>query len=58
MCLHIGIVWKIAIYWKIAMEQQPRGDGGIGHANPSNPVEVGAIYMRMNDVENMEGEDT
>ncbi len=40
------------------MEQQPWGDGGIGHANPSNPVEVGAIYMRMNDVENMEGEDT
>jgi hypothetical protein len=40
------------------MEQQPRGDGGIGHVNPSGPVEVGAIYMRMNDVENMEGEDT
>jgi len=34
------------------------GDGGIGHANPSDPMEVGAIYMKMNDVENMEGKDT
>jgi hypothetical protein len=25
------------------MEQQPRGDGRIGHANPNGPVEVGAI---------------
>jgi hypothetical protein len=40
------------------MEQQPQCDGAVGHANPSDPVEVGVIYRRMNDAENMEGEDT
>jgi hypothetical protein len=40
------------------MEQQPWDDEAIGHANLSDLVEVGAVYMRMNDVENMEGEDT
>ncbi len=40
------------------MEQQPQCDGAIGHANPSDPMEVGVVYMKMNDAENMEGNDT
>jgi hypothetical protein len=40
------------------MEQQPwHADGTIGHVSPSDLVEVGDIYKRMNDFENMEGED-
>jgi hypothetical protein len=40
------------------MQQQPWCDGAIGCANPSDLMEVGVIYMKMNDVENMEGKDT
>jgi hypothetical protein len=40
------------------MEQQPWCDGAIGCANPSDLMEVSVIYMKMNDVENMEGKDT
>lgn len=47
-----------AIQVSTNMEQQPRCDGAIGRANPSDPVEVGVIYLRMNDVENMEGKNT
>jgi hypothetical protein len=47
-----------AIQVSTNMEQQPQRDGAIGRVNPSDPMEVGVIYMRMNDVENMEGKDT
>jgi hypothetical protein len=36
-----------AIQVPINMEQQPQCDGDIGHASPSDPMEVGVVYKRM-----------